>query len=123
MKNKRSWILLGGIVLINTAFLLLNFRLAVSNTQTTKLLFTTDLGDNIPVSMQGNDKINVVLAGESPLVSALQNALTEKMNKAGIADYLAREIVAVLNTYMLGNAFDDSLLWISFSPKNLGGLA
>jgi len=123
MKNKRSWILLGGIVLINTAFLLLNFRLAVSNTQTTKLLFTTDLGDNIPVSMQGNDKINVVLAGESPLVSALQNALTEKMNKAGIADYLAREIVAVLNTYMLSNAFDDSLLWISFSPKNLGGLA
>jgi len=86
MKNKRLWILLGGIVLINVAFLLLNFRVAVSNTQTDKLIFTTDMGDSMPVPMQRRDKISVALAGEGPLVSALQKALTEQMDKAGLGE-------------------------------------
>jgi hypothetical protein len=40
-------VLLGGIVMIGAAFLLLNFRVPASNTQTEKLIFTTDMGDNI----------------------------------------------------------------------------
>jgi len=86
MKNKRSWILLGGILLIGAAFLLLDFRVAASNTQTEKLIFTTDMGEDMPVSMQRKDKISVVLVGEGPLVRALQKALTEQMGKAGIGE-------------------------------------
>jgi len=86
MKNKRLWILLGGILLIGAAFLLLDFRVAASNTQTGKLIFTTDMGDNMPIPMQQRDKINVVLVGEGPLVRALQKALTEQMDKAGLGE-------------------------------------
>jgi hypothetical protein len=42
MKNKRFWNLPGGVLLISAAFLLLNFRVAVSSTQAAKLIFTTD---------------------------------------------------------------------------------
>ncbi len=102
MKNKRLWILLGGIVLISAAFLLLNFRLAVSNTQAAKLLFTTDLGDNMPVSMQRKDKISIVLVGEGPLVRALQKALTEKMDNAGIGEIeLVQELEPVYQNPVL----------------------
>jgi hypothetical protein len=86
MKNKRLWILLGGIVLIGAAFLLLDFRVSASNTQTEKLIFTTDMGDDMPVSMQRRDKISIVLVGEGPLVRALKKALTEQMDKAGIGE-------------------------------------
>jgi len=86
MKNKRLWIMLGGILLISAAFLLLNFRVAASNTQTEKLIFTTDMGEDMPVPMQRRDKISIILVGESPLVSALQNALMEKMDIAGIGE-------------------------------------
>ena len=86
MKNKRLWILLGGIALGSLAFLLLNFRLALSNTRAETLLMTTDLGDNLPVSMQRNDKIRMVMLGESPLVRPLQNALIEKMDEAGLPE-------------------------------------
>jgi len=86
MKNKHLWILLGGIVLISAAFLLISFRVAVSNTQTEKLIFTTDMGENMPVPMQRRDKISIALVGEGPLVRALQKALTEQMGKAGIGE-------------------------------------
>jgi len=86
VNNKRLWILLGGIVLIGTAFLLLNFRVAASNTQVDKLIFTTDMGDNLPVPMQRRDKINVVLIGEGPLVGALQNSLTKQMDQVGMGE-------------------------------------
>lgn len=86
MKNKPLWVLAGGIVLISAAFLLFNFRVAVSNTQAEKLIFTTDLGDNMPVSMQQKEKISMVLVGETPLVGALQKALTEKMDNAGMGE-------------------------------------
>ena len=36
----------------------------------------------MPIPMQPNDKISIALVGEGPLVSVLQNALTEKMDKA-----------------------------------------
>ena len=102
MKNKRLWILLGAIALVSLAFLLLNFRVAVSNTQATKLIFTTDLGDNMPVSMQRNDKISVVLVGKGPLVSALQKALTEKMNEAGLGEIaLVQELEPVYQNPVL----------------------
>jgi len=84
MKNKRLWILLAGVVLISAAFLLLNFRVAASNTQTDKLIFTTDMGDVMPAPMQRKDKISIVLVGEGPLVHSLQKALTEQIGKAGI---------------------------------------
>ncbi len=84
MKNKRLWVLLGGIVLISLAFLLINFRVAVSNTQAEKL--TVTMGDKVAAPMQQNEKINIVLVGEGPLVSALQKALTAKMNEAGFGE-------------------------------------
>ena len=83
MKNKRLLILLGGIVLSGAAFLLLNFRVAASNTKTDNLLFTTDMGDSMPVSMQRREKISIVLVGERPLVRTLQKMLTEHLDKTG----------------------------------------
>jgi hypothetical protein len=86
MKNKLLWVLLGGILFVSAAFLLLNFRVAVSNTQTSNLIFTTDTGEKMPAPMQRRDKISVVLVGEGPQVSALQKALAEKMNQAGLGE-------------------------------------
>lgn len=86
MKNKRLWILLGGLGLVSAAFLLLNFRVAVSNTQAEKLIFSMDMGDNMPVSMRQKEKISMVLVGEGPLVGALQKALTEEMDNAGMGE-------------------------------------
>jgi len=86
MKNKRLWILLGGILLIGAAFLLIDFRVAASNTQTDKLIFTTDMGEDMPVPMRRRDKISIVLVGEGPLVRALQKALTVQLGKAGIGE-------------------------------------
>ena len=85
MKNKRLWIWLGGIALLGAAFLLLNFRLTVSNTRSEKLVVTTDLGENLPASMQSNHKMNLVLIGQGPMVSALQKTLFEKIAGTGIA--------------------------------------
>jgi len=102
MKNKRLWILLGGIVLISAAFLLLDFRVAASNTQTEKLIFTTDMGDNMPVPMQRRDKISIVLVGEGPMVRALQKVLTEQMNKAGMGEInLVQELKPVYQNPVL----------------------
>ena len=102
MKNKRFWILLGGIVLLSAALLLLNFRLAVSNTQTSKLVFTTDLGENRPASMQRNDKISMVLVGEGPMVSPLQKTLSEKIAEARIGEIeLVQELEPVYGNPVL----------------------
>ena len=84
MKDKRLWVLLGGIVLAGAAFLLLNFRLAVSNTQANKLVFTTDMGESMPIAMRRNDKISIVLVGEGTLVRPLQKVLADKMDNAGL---------------------------------------
>ena len=87
MKNKYSWISLGGIVLISAAFQLLNFRITASNTQTTQRIMTTELEGNYPDYLQQKDKICLVIFGEVPLVTALQKALTEKMDKAGMGQF------------------------------------
>jgi len=102
MKNKLLLILLGGILLIGAAFLLLDFRVAASNTQTGKLIFTTDMGDNMPGPMQQKDKISIVLIGEGPLVRALQKTLTEQMGKAGIGEIdLVQELEPVYQNPVL----------------------
>ncbi|HLO13978.1 MAG TPA: hypothetical protein VK206_04055 [Anaerolineales bacterium] len=84
MKDKRLWILLGGIALISAAFLPLNFRVAVSNTQTIPRIMTTELEGNYPDRLQRDDHISMVLVGEGPLVTALQKALTEQIDKVGM---------------------------------------
>jgi hypothetical protein len=78
MKYKVLWILLVEVAVLGLVFLLLNFRLAVGKTQSNKLVITSELGENMPVSMQRNDKISMVLVGEGPLVRSLQKALKEK---------------------------------------------
>lgn len=83
MKNKRLWILPGGIVLMSAAFLLLGFRVAVSNTQAMQMIMVTELEGDYPDRPQQDDKISIVLVGEGPLVRALQKALTEKIDKVG----------------------------------------
>ena len=84
MKDKRFWILLGGILLVSTAFLLLNFRLAVSNIQALHRIMVTELEGNYPERLQPDDQISMVLAGDGPLVPALQTALTKEMNDVGM---------------------------------------
>jgi len=116
MKNKRLWILLGGILLIGAAFLLLDFRVAASNTQTGKLIFTTDMGDNMPVPMQRRDNISIVLVGEGPLVSALQKTLTEQMGKAGIGEIdLVQELEPVYqNPVLVVKVGKPGPIWMPF---------
>jgi len=103
MKNKLLWILLGGIVLVSATFLLFDFCVAASNTQTEKLIFTTDMGeDNMPVPMQRRDKISIVLVGEGSLVRALQKTLTQQMGKAGIGEVdLVQELKPVYQNPVL----------------------
>jgi hypothetical protein len=84
MKNKRLWVLLGGIILISLAFLFLSFRVAVSNAQATQRIMTTELQGIYPARLQPDDKISLVLVGEGPLVGALQKALTEQIDQAGM---------------------------------------
>jgi len=87
MKNKRFWVLFGGIVLIGATFLFLNFRVAASIKQTENFfIFKTDMGDNMPVPMQRRDKISLVLVGEGPMVRALQKELTVQMIGAGLGE-------------------------------------
>jgi hypothetical protein len=86
MKNRRLWVLLGGIVVLSAAFLLLNFRAAVSSTQSEKNIITTGIGEPLPDAMQRRDRISLVLVGESPLVGALQKALAAEMQDAGMGD-------------------------------------
>lgn len=83
MKYKRLWILLGGILLVSAAFLLLNFRVAVSNTQSLGMIMVTELEGDYPDRLQSDDTISVVMVGDGPLVRALQKALTEKIDKVG----------------------------------------
>ena len=84
MKEKRLWILLGGILLVSAAFLLLNFRVAVGNTQFLQMIMVTELEGNYPDRLQADDKISTVLVGEGPLVRALQKELTAEMNNLGM---------------------------------------
>jgi hypothetical protein len=44
------------------------------------MIMVTELAGKYPDRLQPDDKISMVLAGEGPLVRALQKALTEKMN-------------------------------------------
>lgn len=85
MKKWRS-MLLGGIVLLGMAFWSLNFRIAASNMNSEHNNTTTSIGDGLPDAMQCREKINLVLAGEGPLIAALPKALAVEMHKAGIAD-------------------------------------
>ena len=116
MKDKRVSILLGGLVLGSLAFLLLNFRLAVSNTQADKLLMTTDPGENLPVSMQSHDKISLVVVGEGPLVRAFQNALMEKIREAGLPEIeLVQELKpAYENPVLVVKAGRTLPIWMPF---------
>jgi len=84
MKDKRFWILLGGMLLFGAAFLLLNFRVAVGNLQSVQMIMVTELEGNYPERLQSDDKISMVLAGDGTFVRALQKALTEKMNNVGM---------------------------------------
>lgn len=116
MKNKVLWILLGGIVLLGLVFLLLNFRLAVGNTQSNKLIVTSELGKNMPVSMRRNGKISMVLVGEGPLVKELQKALKEKIDKTGMGKIeLVQELEpAYQNPVLVVKLVRPGLIWTPF---------
>jgi hypothetical protein len=74
----------------------------VSNTQASKVLVTTDLGEDMPAPMQRKDTISMVLIGEGPLVNALQKALTEKMDEAGLGEIeLVQELEPVYQNPVL----------------------
>lgn len=84
MKTKRIWLLVGGILLTGGAFLLLNFRLAASDTQAMLEINSTKIDGHYPERLGPDDKISFILTGEGPLASGLQNALLEEMDKAGV---------------------------------------
>jgi hypothetical protein len=86
--HRRVWILLASIVSFFVAFWWLDFRLAVSNTQSEKKITTTSIGmgENLPDVMQRREKINLALVGEGPLNAALQKALTVEIKNAGIGN-------------------------------------
>lgn len=77
MRYKRLWVLLAGIVLISAAFLLLNFKAAVSSTQIIQRINITKLDGHYPDRLGPTDKISLVLVGEGPLARALQKALAK----------------------------------------------
>jgi hypothetical protein len=87
-QHRRLWILLASIVSFFVAFWWLDFRLAASNTQSEKNITTTSIGmeAQLPDAMQRRQAINLALAGEGPLVSAVKEALTVEIKKAGIGD-------------------------------------
>jgi hypothetical protein len=91
MRNKRLWILLAALLLMSPAFLLLRFRVGVSNTQAIQRIMTTELEGNYPARLQPDDKISLVLVGEGPLVGALQKALTEQIDTAGMGQIEAEQ--------------------------------
>jgi hypothetical protein len=95
MKNKRLFILIGAIVLVIAAFWLLDFRLAFSSTGTEKLVMTTDMGEkNMPVAMQRKERLSLVMAGEGPLVEALQKALVKELEQAGLGEVVLEQELA-----------------------------
>jgi hypothetical protein len=116
MYNRRLWILLGGIALMSAAFLLLNFRVAASNTQAGKLIFNMDYEENLPVPIQRKDKISLALVGKGPLVSPLQKALMERMNNAGMGEIeLVQELEPVYpNPVLLVKVGKPGPIWTPF---------
>ncbi|HKG53982.1 MAG TPA: hypothetical protein VKB04_06950 [Anaerolineales bacterium] len=116
MKNKRVWILLGGLVLISLAFLLLSFRLAVSNTQIMQRIMTTELEGNYPTRLQRDDKISLVLLGEGPLIGALQKALTEQIDTAGMGQIeVEQELESKYpNPVLVVNVDRPNTIWMPF---------
>jgi hypothetical protein len=86
LKNSRLWIFLGALVLLAAAFLLLNFHVAVSNTQVESNSGTASIGKELPDAMQQRDKITLAVVGQGPLVRSLQKAIEEEMDAAGLGD-------------------------------------
>ncbi|MGE5223622.1 MAG: hypothetical protein ACM3PY_14385 [Omnitrophica WOR_2 bacterium] len=113
LKNRRLWILLGAIVVLSAAFLFLNFHAAVSNTQSTNNSITTGIGEGMPYAMQRRDKISIALVEEGPLASALQKALAEKMNYAGMGDIEAVQGLKPVypNPVLVVKVSEPGLLW------------
>jgi hypothetical protein len=117
MKNKRLWILLAGIALLSITFLFVNFRVALSNTQTEKFVAVTDLGEgDMPVSMQQHDRISLALVGKGPLVRALQTALVKKMDEAGLPEIeLVQELEpAYPNPVLIVKVGKPGAIWTPF---------
>ena len=81
MKNKQLWMSVGGIVLLVAAFLSLNFRLAASSTRADRFTITMKL----PAPQQQNESIKMLVTGDGSLASALQEALLENLDQAGLS--------------------------------------
>jgi hypothetical protein len=94
-EHRRLWILLASIVFFFVAFWWLDFRLAASNTQSERNITTTSIGmeEHLPDAMQRRQTINLALAGEGPLVTALQKALTVEIKNAGLGDIQLAEAI------------------------------
>lgn len=86
MKNTRRWILLGCIASLLAAFLGLDFRIAASNTTAKNHISTASIGEGLPNAMQRREKIKLRVAGEGPLVTALQDVLLSEISSAGVGE-------------------------------------
>jgi len=116
MRNRRLWMVLGGIVALCAAFLFLSFRASVSNTQAEKNSVSMSSGDRLPDAMQRRDKISIAVVGEGPLVSTLQDALAAEIRKSGMGEF---ELVpgiepAFPNPVLIVKVGNPSLIWTPF---------
>jgi hypothetical protein len=116
MKNRRLWIFVGVIAVLGAAFLFLDFRVAVSNTQSEKNVTTTGIGDGLPYAMQRRDKIVIAVVGEGSLVSALQKALAVEIQNSGLVEIeFAHELEpAYQNPVLIVQLGKPGLFWTPF---------
>ena len=118
MKNQRLGALLTGIVVLFVTFWWLDFRLATSKTQSEKNIIITSIGmeDELPEVMQRREKINLAVAGEGPLVAALQKTLAFEINKAGLGQ--TELVEAIVPKYqrpvLVVDVGRPGLLWMPF---------
>jgi len=116
MKKRRLWALLGLFVAVGAAFLLLSFRLAVSDTRSEKSIGTTGMGNQMPDAMRRRDKITIAVVGEGPWARAIKRALTSEMDQAELGD--VQEALDLQQSYqnpvVLVKMDKRSLFWTPF---------
>ena len=124
MKRRRLWALLGLFVAVGAAFLLLSFRLAVSDTRSEKSIGTTAMGTQMPDSMQRRDKITIAVVGEGPLARAIRMALTAEIHETGLGNVEeALELrQAYQNPVLVVKMGKQRLLWTPFFATSTFGI-
>lgn len=116
MKNRRTWGFFAALVVLIAAFLLLNFRIAASNTQGEWNTFSTSSGEKMPDAMQRKEKITLVVTGDGPLAGALRSAIAAKLSEAGLGEVELGDApeTAYANPVLVVDAGKPGVFWTPF---------